>query len=467
MHKKELTDIEKRDISLRLVSGAVQRAQSLCLVYMAVFGAYAFTSYSFIHEFDKNVTWFGNTWPRLVFNVLPLFLMHLFFKHSKKGPRVKAWVWAVALPLVFLAACLVNVWGIMARGMGDIYLYVHSANTFILVTAIMVAAPPLEIIIAQTVSFTLFVILPITFLFVDTKNYKLLQFSLGDYLIAIPVVIIMGNMIHKLRYQIACLDLRTKKQASSFLGSHIAKAIYDNDAELLKTRRVNAVVVQMDIRSYTEFYGSNDVELVRAFMKEYHGLVSREVGSFGGYWHKSAGDAHLMTFGAMDPVPSDLSDIPNLDADLTQAEETRKAYYFKKAHAAVQQVVEKFEELKVQHGITNEIRLGIGMTYGDLEVRVQGDAAHKRELDIDGVAIILCARLEEYTKYIRTLVAPKSSLLVVAPELALPAEAAGFLTWQIEADNSRVRNFPAIKRLHYRIFAPPVASNVRRLPRAS
>lgn len=463
MLNSEMTSSEKKDVDFRLLVGAVNRAQTLSLVYMAVFAAYAFTSFAFIQEFDPRVTLFDNMWPRLLFNVLPFFVLHRFLKKSEASPDTKTWVWALGLPIIFLAACLVHVWGIIANGQGDIYLYVHSANTFILVTAIMVVAPPLKFIIAQTVGFALFVIAPVSYLFVSTHNQRLLQFSLGDYFIAIPVVILMGNMIHKLRYKIAFLDLQTKKQASSFLGSHIAEAIYENNVESLRSRRVNSVVLQIDIRSYTDFYNSSDVNLVRAFMRDYHGLISRKIGQTGGYWHKSIGDAHLATFGAMDPVPNYISDLPGIENSLEVAEENRKTYYFRKSFEAVQQIIEAFEELKLQHGITFPIRLGVGMAYGDLEVRIQGDELHKRELDIDGRAVILCARLEEYTKHLRIKLSLDTSVLVVSREIATTSVADGFTIWDTHESGAKIRNFPDEKFVHYMIFEPPVANTHFRL----
>ncbi len=447
-----LSEAERKEVAQHMLEGVLNRASVLCLIYVAVFGTYSLTSLSFIQLFDPSVTLLSNTWPRLLLNVLPLVAMYFFIRHPKPRRTLKVWVWSVGLPLIVMAACTVHVWRIMADIQSEIYLYVHGANAFILVTSVVVVALPPRYLLAQMTAYVFFLIAPIAYLLASAESYGLLRFAMSDYLIALPVLGFLGHSIHGLRLKLATLDVKTKKQAVSFLGPQIAKAIYEQNDDLLRSRRIEAVVVQMDIRSYSDFYRSNDAEKVRRFMSEYHSLVSRAVGEFGGYWHKSVGDAHLISFGAMDPSPADLSDLPELAGEVATAEDRRRHYLFQKAMMTIDAVVKEFETAKKKHGILDQIRIGAAMTFGDLEIRVQGDASHKRELDIDGRAIIRCARLEEYTKMIRMNVAPSSSVLVVSPELALESQKANLKTWTIDSEEKQVRNFPELSAVHYKVF---------------
>lgn len=456
--KSEISEIQGS-----LMKGILNRATLLCLIYMAVFMAYSFTSISFIQSFDPQITLWSNTWPRLLFNVLPLAGMFLFLRSPKIAVNTKVWVWALGLPVIFLAACFIHIWRIIAEGNGDIYLYVHSANTFILVTSVVVVSPPLRIIIAQMFSFALTLVLPLGVMLYLSGNFHLLQFSVGDYLIAIPVATILGNTSYRLRYKIAIMDLRTKKQAVSFLGSHIAQAIYEHRDDLLESRKSDAVIVQMDIRGFTDFYNSNDPQIVNRFMRDYHGIVSREVGRFGGYWHKSIGDAHLLSFGAMDLGPAELADIMK-PKELAPAGDIRQSLYFSRAYDALATICNAFEALKVQHGIQSSIRIGAAIAYGEVEIRIQGDEGYHRELDIDGSAIIRCARLEEYTKVIGKSVNSTDSIVVIAPELERSLWVTKFLKWEV-SESSAVRNFPDIKNVYYKVITN-LAANAEILKKA-
>lgn len=443
MNQYHLSQSEATELNARLETGVVNRMTNLSLLFVGVFFAYSFTSLSFIQVFDPSVHWFDNTWPRVLFNVIPLLSLYLFFRAKEPSSELKMWVWAIGLPLIFSAACMVNVWRIMLEGKGDIYLYVHSANTFILVTSIVVVSPPMRIVAAQMASFALLLVAPIGYIMHSTGKMELLKFSMGDYMIAIPVVVILGNTIYRLRYKIARLDMRTKKQATAFLGAPIARAIYENKAELLADRKAYAIVMQMDIRSFTAFYNSNDQAKVKRFMVDYHSLVGREIGRFGGYLHKSVGDSHIISFGAIEN--EDLLGIVPAE-ELHIVEEKRKASYARMAESAWEAIARQFEALKERHGVADPIAIGAAIDYGEVEVRVQGDESYRRELDIDGNVLIRCARLEEFTKDVRKHHDLTGSLLVVSPELELSVPLYRFISLNTSAIGS-VRDYPEVKKV--------------------
>jgi class 3 adenylate cyclase len=437
-----------REIDTAVLQAAVVRSSMISFIYAAVFMTYSFTSMSFIKAFDPSVTLLSNTWPRVIFNVLPLILMGIYFRNGTTHTERKMWIWAVGLPFIFLAACLTNVWPIMWAGSGDIYFYIHAANTFIITTAIIVVSPPLRILVTQVVTFVLVIIAPIVYFFLTTGNKNLLNFALGDYVIAIPVVINLGYMIYKLRRKIAIFEFYMKKQAASFLGSAVTDAIFNGKSHLFESRTVNAVVMQIDIRGFTNFYNSVGPEVARPFMQEYHAIVSRVVGRVGGYWHKSVGDAQLVTFGAIEDV--DMTDIPGIEFELMTAAERRKEHHFNCALSAAQIINSEFESAMTRHGFGGKMCLGIAITYGDLQVRIQGDEDHKRELDIDGQAAIRCSRLEEYTKVVISRCELSGSVLIVSPELSHLATDKAFLDWDTTTADLAVRNFPDITHLKFR-----------------
>ena len=445
-----LSGQERRELASRLIQGVVNRATTLSFVYAAVFTIYGFSSLSFIQQFDSTITLSENVWPRIVFNTLPFLLMGLYLKRGNGRPELKVWIWTVALPGVFLAACLIHIWEIMWHGSGEIYFYVHAANTFILTTALIVVSPPPKFIVGQTVCFLGFVLLPIAIILFHIGDFKLLQFLVSENLIAIPVVIYMSHLIYQLRYKIAYFDLQKRKQTSSFLGPAIAGAIYEERDFLFESRTAEALVVQMDIRDFTNFYKTRDAALTREFMQGYHALVSREIGRHGGFWHKSVGDAQVITFGAMDPDVADLSNLPGLETELKEASLRRRRCYFQKGMSAIAEIIENFEALKESLEITDTISLGVGIAYGPLEIRIQGDASFKRELDIDGDVVIRCSRLEAFSKTVRREKAPASSVLIVSPELSEAAKEHQCEYWPVKTHG--IRNYPDIEYLFYRVF---------------
>lgn len=450
--RTDLTPEEKQQVDDSLLKGVVSRASIISFLYAFTFGMYSFTSYDFIQHFSPDLTIFDNTWPRLLFNVLPLLALGIYFRNYEKNPKLKAWIWAIGLPIIFASACLIHVWPLMWKGNANLYFYVHAANLFIIATSFIVISPPAKLIFIQILAFIAMFVVPIGYLLLRVHETRIFNMAMGDFFIGYTVTAYSSYMVYKLRYKIALFDLRSKKAASPFLGAALMEAIYEQRTHLLDTRRVLTVILKIDIRGYTDFYRKNAGEVVRRFMTGYHGIVSRSVGQTEGYWHKSIGDGQLASYGAMNPDP-DLSDIPGIELEMASAEERKCRAHFENALRAATSISHQFERLKEKFDVKDSLSLGMAIAYGEVEVRVQGDDTHKMELDIDGEVILRCSRLESYTKDMQKELGVKTSIIVLSPELIPLSDTRMFKTWSTATrPELQIRSFPEIAHIAYHVF---------------
>ncbi len=460
-----LTKEEQELLNDSILQGVVSRASTLSMTFAIAFSAYSVTSYEFLIRFIPDLTIWQNTWPRLLFNGLPFFLMGLYFSRYQKNYKRKAMIWAIGLPIVFVSACMIHVWPLLWSGKTEAYFFVHAANIFVIAVSLVMTSPPPRILAVMISSFLILFLGPLTMLFLRGGDHHILKVAVGDLLVMLPVAAFGAHTIYKLRIKVAKFDIRLKKLASPFLGTHLTEVIYEQRDDLLVARKVDATVVHMDIRGYTEFYKKTDLALVRQFMAEYHKMVSRYIGQFGGYWHKSVGDAQLASFGAMD-LEADLSDVVGIETELEAAKQRKLKDRFNNVLCSVTSIAYHFEELKEQFDVQDTISLGIAIDHGEIQLHVQGHEGYKMELDIDGRAVIRCSRLEAYTKLIRNAVAPTSSVLVVSPvlESCLDLERM-FMTWVIDSPEKEVPNFPEINHVLFHVFRNKAErrSRIRRL----
>jgi class 3 adenylate cyclase len=439
----KLNSEELAKINTSLLEGVVSRATMLAWLFCVMYTIYGLSSIIYLRRFIPDLSMFDNLWPRFVFNSLPMLAIALYLGRSKKNPLVKTWVWIFGFPLVMMAAGCIFIYPLLWRGQFAVYSFVHAAHFFILAILLVMTAPPPKLLVAQALVYAIMDFGPAIFLFSRGMDKMYLKLILGDLAMGVPMAIYAGYMIHKVRFKVALYNLQMRKMTSPFLGATLTDAIYDERSDLLRDRVTDALVLVIDIRGYTDFYrhyqGQN-MATARKFMSAYHTMVSRHVGDANGYWHKSVGDAHLASFGAMGP--KDMVDLP--DKQRTQ---------FANALRAVFGIAVHFEQLKIEHGIEHTISLGIALAYGAVEVRIQGDENHKKELDIDGDVVIRCFRLESYSKVIRNRLAPQSSVLVLSPELShLAGDSPVFREWSIDAEGTPVPNYPEIRAIRFHIL---------------
>lgn len=459
--KLHLTKQELRQIHDSLLQGVVSRASFMSFMFAIAFSVYSFTSHQFLIQFVPDLTLFENTWPRLLFNGLPLALLGLYFRRHSENYRLKSVIWALGLPAIFFAASMIHVWPLMWTGESRVYLYVHSANAFVFTTALIIVSPPPRILMLQVGSFVILGILPLIGLLAQTGDSLLLNHFFNEWVLAFGAIVYIAHSIHKLRNRIAIMDFQIRKDASPFLGPVLAEAIYDRRSHKLDGKVKQAIVMFMDIRGFTRFHQSTSPDIARPFMNAYHAMVSHYTSEFGGHWHKSVGDAQMCSFGAISGE-EDLSDVPGIEDDLMNARMRKHAERFENAISATFSIAFEFERLKAKFDIEAPLSLGIALDFGDVEVRVQGDGIHRKELDIAGDVVIRAARLEAYTKVIRKRVAPESSILILSPELKDVADHERvFKPWLIESMDLRVPDFPNLGCLYYHVF---LNENERRLP---
>ena len=148
-------------------------------------------------------------------------------------------------------------------------------------------------------------------------------------------------------------------------------------------------------------------------MNEYHSLVSATVGEIGGHVHKLNGDGHLISFGVMDEIP--VNDLPDLGSEGVLAEQNRKKGNFERSVKAFERLMFGSEALKIKYFVGHELKVGAGLAYGEIEVKVLGDELHRKELDIVGESIVRSVRLEGYSKLLNKEIDGLSSFLVIDP----------------------------------------------------
>ncbi|PIU00853.1 MAG: hypothetical protein COT74_02840 [Bdellovibrionales bacterium CG10_big_fil_rev_8_21_14_0_10_45_34] len=451
--KGQLNSEELKQVELKILKGAVDRAKLLSLVFALSFFVYGFTSLEFIKQFDSNATLLNNVLPRFVTNTLPFLLLAYWFRNHESRVRFKVIAWIILLPLIFSAAAMVNVWPTMFNGKSEIFLYVHAANAQIIAMSLLITAAPLKYLLGQIVAICVLFLAPIAWLLGRHNQNVLLDMFSGDMAIFIICTAYATNLTYRLRHKLACMDVMMKKKAAPFLGATLTSAIYDQKDELLRDRMVPAVVVMIDIRSYTEFVKSNDETLVQSFMEAYHTLVQRTVGEHKGCCHKSNGDGHMISFGAMD-LDVDLSDIPGIEGEAEAASFNRAKTYTQRALESITKLAFSFEDLKEQFDILDSISLGVGIAFGEVKVGVLGDDEFKKELDINGRCIIRAARLEAYSKIIRNELAPDRSVAVLGPELEpfIDSELRMFQHWQTTLPQKKVPNFHELEHVLYHVF---------------
>lgn len=141
---RQPTDVEvTQRVSRRALDEAVKRASILSYVLAIAFGTYGLTSTEFIAKFLPEVSVWANTWPRLLFNCLPLVLLGWFLKASQMSSGRKLLFWTRPLFDHFSRCSLdLCVADCAARTPEIIITYVNEANLFLIGAVFAGIAPP-------------------------------------------------------------------------------------------------------------------------------------------------------------------------------------------------------------------------------------------------------------------------------------------------------------------------------------
>jgi class 3 adenylate cyclase len=235
-----------------------------------------------------------------------------------------------------------------------------------------------------------------------------------------------------------------------FVGKNLMDALYKTNNMEIQNYSQYGIIMAIDLRGYTNFTQSHDLNTVRAVMTEYHAICSRILGQNEGYLHKTIGDGIIASFGVMEKE-EDLSDVIGINDAIKTARQNRKSDLLKKSNNAFEKVLIEFENIKEKFKIKADLVVGAGIAYGEIELLIRGDAKFRQELDIDGESIIRAKRLESYSKLLNSKVDKDSSFLVISPELNEACKSINSIKiWLTNTNELAVRDYHEIKSVLYR-----------------
>lgn len=452
--RRKLDDLSVEDrqaVESKILSDLVSRSSTLCYFFGVASLAYAFTSLEILNNFRPELTLWENLWPRIILNAAPWFILARWFQRYKVNSELKAWVSVIANPTIFVLACCIYAWPIMLAGDGDLYSYFHGANIYVFTMTVIITSPPLKFLLAELCTFLIFFFLPLGIILSKWEvNHVLLKTFLGDYAIIFILTGFTANQIYRLRLKVALSDFEIRKSAKLFLGTHLTDAIYDENNRILQGYTQSGSILALDIRGYTNFVHSSAPEVAKAFMQGYHELVTKTIGQWGGYIHKSSGDGHTVSFGVMEKEQT-LSDIPGLERENEGADRRKMRHLLHHATRAFEEISKGFEILKNQYGISLPMLVGAGLSYGEIEVVIRGDDKYRKELDIDGESIVRAVRLESYSKFLNKSISDESSFMVISPEFEKVVDPKfGIRICYTQTKETAVRDYPWIQFVYFR-----------------
>jgi|GEM_PF-3712111 len=448
MSRESKDALDLAQIRRSLLAGVLDRASFVSFSLAISFVLYGLSSFEFIQRFDQTISLYHNVLLRIVANGIPLFLLGLYFRSKKGSQEFKVILWTIAIPINLVLASTIYVWPIMWAGKTEIYHFVHAVNVIIFAVVLSYVALPLPYMIAQLSMIIAFFLLPIGWMLANGGDELIFKNYVGDWAIILPAVTFISTVAARTRYQLAKLDHAIKKDTATFLGKAAVKAIFEQNHELISGKKDGAVIIKMDIRGFSKFQRESEEKVVGQFMTGYHSLTAKHVSKFGGFWHKSDGDSQLCTFGAMDDIP-DLSDI-GLDKDEERDAKMKLIYHrFQNALEATKLILKEFEEIKIQNGVTSELALGVSIVVGEVDLHIQGDGEHRKQLDISGRILTISARLEEYTKVIRKVLNLSTSVVVISPDLKIFDLKNEFFLWKIDRADLHIRDCPEFTEIYY------------------
>lgn len=446
----EVDKESKQVLHMQLLRGVVDRTSFVCFIWSIAIIFWGLASLDIFRVVKPDMTVAENVIPRIFFNAIPALIVALWYLNSDKNTVIKAYSTAITLPMLLVAAALVNAWPLIWRGHYDLYLYMHAANLITISTALALSSGAPRIIISQAVGFFVFFWLPILVMLLRKEdNLILVKLILNDYGLVLVVFIPGLFAVHKLRYKLALADKQVKEMTKSFLGSPLTKAIYEGGVEALANFTQSGIILAVDMRGYTNFVHNTDAKISKEFMRKYHALVAQAVGRHEGYMHKSSGDGHIISFGVMD-APPDIGDLPGYEGELKRSSEMQRAAYFLNALKTFMEMLMGFEKLKADCHVELPLLIGAGLAHGPIEIVLRGDKRYKQELDIDGETIVRAVRLESYSKYLNSNVDSDSSFLIISPELGSEIEGVpGVHAWATKGEG-HIRDYPWIEKVFFR-----------------
>lgn len=427
----------------KLYYDTFQRTFILSLIFGVAFTTYGFNIVGYLRRYIPSLTLWDNVWPRFVFNSLPLLFITYFLTKTKKFSYfTKSVIWIISFCAIFHIACWIYIWPIALSGNSEVLAIVNVANIFLIAVLYAILSPPPKLQGVLLISLLIFFCIPFSYIAYHSGDKIILAVVMLDVIQGLFLGILISLMINFVRTKLAIYEIQKQQQTELFLGPTVSKAIFEMRPELLSTRKVSGFFVSLDIRGYTALVKNVSKEKASMIMTEYHKLVSEVISSKGGFIHKTIGDGHLISFGAMDEKV-DLSVIPDLEYEEKNAELRRQKYIFSKLFSALNEIINGLYFI-CQSTNSTPLLIGAGVTCGEAEIKLFGDEKHRKELDLFGEVIIESARLQSYSKYLKNVLNLENfSLLVISPKVE-PFITDGIYLERITTQNNPIRDFSNI-----------------------
>jgi len=403
---------ENKIIKDKALKDSADRAITLSYFFSLIFYIYGFSSLDFIQRYNPSVTLWDNTWPRFIFNSLPLILLGYGLKKSKISDSAKLLIWITGFSCIVHASAWIYVWPTTLHISAEAIIFVNAANVFLIAALYAIITPPGKLLWMYGAILTVLFIIPLLIVCYVTGDMIILKTVGSDISLAIFAISFLSKKVEKLRFKVSKLEFEKEQQASKFLGPIVAQAIYNNRPDRLSRIRCKGFVISIDIRDSTDLqqqYGQSWHE----FRLSYFSFVSSLIKKHGGYLQKTVGDCHVINFGVMD-YGIDLSDIPGIENELDRSEDRRLQSASLSAFDFLDELLSKFSMFAKETFPEKEIQLGAGIDKGWLERSVQGDES-ALELDVNGDPVNCSNRLQEYSKHLLLEGKVKGSVLVVSP----------------------------------------------------
>lgn len=457
-HKSEdfdnLTYEQQLELEAKLKKGFAERSVILFAIFAIASVFYGFQTFDVLRKFNNNLDLYQNVIPRLLFNTLPCIFIIFLQKKIVKNSNLKVMIWAIGFPIIYLVACMINVWPLIYSGQHEVYLYFHAANMFCIMLSFLLVAPNIKYSVIHLLVFCLTFFVPAYIMLEKDKAYT--NLLLNDSISSVAVSLFSAYFLFSLRKKIAIYEMKFKNQITPFLGSDLMQAIYSEKLDKLRNFKAEGLILSIDLRGYTQFLQSHNEHLTSAYMEKYHSIVTRLFCGKGGCLHKSNGDGHIFSFGIMDEI--DLSDLKTLENEVENANRTKIKIYSNKIHDLFPEFVSEFHKLNQEFNIKSNLRIGAAVACGDVKLKVQGDAGTKMELDIEGEVIVKASRLEAYTKLLGEKESKTSSYLILEEEVANNVDTQRYTCWDTTLSGLQVRDFPSILKIFYTAWESPDAS---------
>ncbi|WP_127115733.1 adenylate/guanylate cyclase domain-containing protein [Shimia sediminis] len=169
---------------------------------------------------------------------------------------------------------------------------------------------------------------------------------------------------------------RERTNLSRYFSPNVVEALSTNDEPLKKIRSHKIAVLFIDIVGFTEFAAARRPEEVIETLREFHGLLEKEVFSHGGTLDKYLGDGLMVTFGTPEPTEHDAQN----------------------ALACVRAMMDVLDEWNTDRIARGQppLRVGFGAHYGPAVLADIG--ANRLEFAVVGNTVNIASRLEALTR---------------------------------------------------------------------